>query len=148
MENTKWMRWENRNKIDNNTHPGIYFIAYSEEDISGTTFSMLEEILYIGMTISKGGFKSRLAQFNAGMEGKTGHGGADRVRFKHNDSVTFFKNTYVSVKAFLLSTSKDTPDDWRIKANCVAFEYVSFANYLEKHKRLPEFNDHTKSKKK
>jgi hypothetical protein len=148
MKNTKWYKWENRNEIPNNDEPAIYFIAYSPNDISNTEFSLIRDIIYIGMTISQGGLKSRLRQFEATMNGRSGHGGAVRVRFKHKNKDAFFKKAYISARIFPISVGRDTPNDWRIKGDCVGFEYKSFADYHEKYKMLPEFNDHNKSKKK
>jgi hypothetical protein len=148
MANTKWYKWGKRNEIVNKNQPAIYYIAYSETDISNRDFSLLKEIVYIGMTVSIGGLKSRLDQFEATMKGKTGHGGAARVLFKHKSYDTFFRKAYVSAKIFPISETRDTPSDWRIKSECVGLEYKSFADYLEQYKMLPEFNDLKKSRKK
>jgi hypothetical protein len=148
MANTKWYKWEKRNEIESKNQPAIYYIAYSETDISKSDFSLLKEIVYIGMTVSIGGLKSRLDQFEATMRGKTGHGGAARVLFKHKEADAFFRKAYVSARIFPISTTRDTPNDWRIKSECVGLEYKSFADYLEQYNMLPEFNDHKKSKKK
>ncbi len=149
MTNTKWYRWSDRNKITNKNQPAVYFIAYSEKDISDKDFSFIKEIVYIGMTISLNGLKGRLDQFEAAMKGKDGvHGGAERVRFKYKDSGKFFEKTYISAKIFALSDTRETADDWRTKGDCVRHEYKSFADYIDKFKCLPEFNDQKKSKKK
>ena len=147
--NTKWIPWNQRNNISKNDQPAIYYIAYSELNIEGNDFSYIEEIVYIGMTISNNGIKGRLDQFEKAMKGSDGvHGGAERVRFKHKDANEFFKNTYVSACIFELSKEKNTSNDWRIKGDCVGHEYKSFAEYLDQHNKLPEFNDMKKSKKK
>ena len=95
-----------------------------------------------------GQFPITRIQFEATMNGKTGHGGAERVLFKHKNPDKFFSKAYVSAKIFPLSATRDTPNDWRTKSKCVGFEFKSFADYLEKYNMLPEFNDHKKSKKK
>ena len=148
MENTKWYKWKDRNKIENRNQPAVYFIAHSNEDISGNEFSMRKEIVYIGMTISKNGLKGRLDQFENTMKGlfRT-HGGAERVMFKHTNYRDFFEKAYISAKIFPLSISRDTPNDWRVKGDCAGHEYKSFADYKEEFKELPEFNDPNKSKK-
>ena len=144
--NTKWIPWNQRNNISKKDQPAIYYIAYSEENIEGNDFSYIEEIVYIGMTISNNGLKSRLDQFEKAMKGLNDvHSGAERVRFKHKDANDFFKKTYVSACIFELSKEKNTSNDWRIKGDCVGHEYKSFAEYLDKHKKLPEFNDTKKS---
>ncbi len=147
--NSNWKKWNQKNSTQNLNQPGIYYLAYSENDISDTPFDMIKEIIYIGMTISKNGVKGRLGQFVSAMKGKKGiHGGGDRVKFKHNDEKSFFDKLYVSVCSFQLSNSGETSNDWRIKAECVKHEYVSFADYIDKQGQLPEFNDQKRSKKK
>jgi hypothetical protein len=148
-QNTKWVPWKKRETISKKNQPGIYYIAHSNKDLEGHDFSYIEEIAYIGMTISKKGLKGRLDQFEKAMYGSNGiHGGAERVRFKHNDANSFFENTYISVCIFELSSEMNTSNDWRIKGDCVGHEYKSFAEYLDQHKKLPEFNDQKRSKKK
>ena len=97
-KNTKWISWENRNQIEERNQPAIYFIAYSEsEDLTNRDFALIEEIVYIGMTISKKGLKGRLDQFEKAMRGADGvHGGAERVRFKYNDAKKFFSSLSIS----------------------------------------------------
>ncbi len=144
----KWIHWKNRNQILDIRQPGIYFIAYSLNDMSNHDFKFQKEIVYIGMSISKKGVLGRLYQFKRAMEGKNGiHGGAERVRFKHKNYLHFFENCYLYVDTFVLS-EKDEVFNWKQKGECVKQEYVSFANYFEKHGELPEFNDQKRSKKK
>ena len=149
MSNTKWFKWSDRNQITNSNQAAVYFLAFSESDISGNGFTFIKEIIYIGMTISHNGLKGRLNQFESGMIGKNGiHGGAERVRFKHNNAELFLKNLYISARIFELSETRNTSNDWRIKGDCVGHEYKSFAEYMDKFDSLPEFNDQSKSKKK
>ena len=144
----KWIHWKNRNEIPGIKQPGIYFIAYSLNNMSNHDFKLQQEIVYIGMSISKKGVLGRLYQFKRAMEGKNGiHGGAERVRFKHKKHLHFFENCYLYVDTFELSES-DEVYNWKQKGECVKHEYVSFANYIEKHEELPEFNDQKRSKKK
>ena len=144
--NTKWTSWGNRNQIQN-IQPGVYYLAHTEQNISGNDFSMIKEIIYIGVTISKGGTKGRLGQFRDTMERNyNNHGGAQRVRFKHKNSTLFFNNLYVSVLPFPLLSNNG--DDLRIKGECLKHEYVSFAEYVDLYGVLPEFNDQKRSLKK
>jgi hypothetical protein len=148
-ENTKWYKWVNRNGIKFRNQPAVYYIAYTNVDISGQDFTYLKDIIYIGVTTSQEGLKGRLDNFENSMKGINGvHGGAERVRFKHKDFATFFANAYVSAKIFELSSNRNSPNDWRIKGDCLGDEYKSIATYLEMYEELPEFNDHKKSKKK
>jgi len=148
-KNTKWVSWKNRNSIPHRNQPAIYFIAYVDQNIEGQDFTYREEIIYIGMTISKSGLKGRLDQFEKAMYGSEKvHGGAERVRFKYSNAKSFFDNAFVSACIFELSKNGNTADDWRIKGDCVGHEYKSFADYIDQHKKLPEFNDQKRSKKK
>jgi len=78
---SQWSRCQDRNTLPDLQYPGVYAIALSNDDISGKPFSWRPEIIYFGMTNSKGGLKSRLRQFENTIIGKNGHGGAHRVRF-------------------------------------------------------------------
>lgn len=150
MENTKWYKWKDRNNIPNKDQPAVYYIAYSKNDISNQEFTCIEETIYIGMTISLKGLKGRLDQFEYAMNRtEIGiHGGADRVKFKHKKPEIFFNNAYISARIYPLLSKCNTPDDLRIKGDCVGDEYKAIAEYLEKYNHLPEFNDQKKSRKK
>ncbi len=146
---TSWYKWTDRKKITLKNQPAVYFIAISDVDLSGQTFSLLPEIVYIGMTISRSGLNGRLNQFEKAIKGSNNvHGGAERVRFKHKNADFLSKKTYVSAYLFPLSVKRDTANDWRIKAACVAKEYSSFADYIDLFGVLPEFNDAKRSPKK
>ena len=82
---SNWKKWINKNSFDNINYPGVYCIALSNDNIENKQFSWLEDIIYIGMTNSIGGLKSRLNQFDNTIKGKKGHGGAKRVKFKYNN---------------------------------------------------------------
>ena len=114
---------------------------------------MKKEIIYIGMTISQNGIKGRLYQFERAIRGiKNVHGGGDRVRYWMDKEkileTTFFNNLYLSVELFPISSLTYEPDILRQKGECVKHEYISFAEFYEKHSRLPQFNDRNKSPKK
>jgi len=50
--------------------PGIYAIAYSNEDLSGKKFDYIEDIVYFGLSLNKRGLQGRLSQFFYGLNGK------------------------------------------------------------------------------
>jgi len=144
---TKWTKWENRNSLEGMNFPGIYCIAISEIDLSEINFNWISEIKYVGMTNSIKGLKGRLKQFDNTIIGKTGHGGADRFRFKHENYQDLVRTLYVSVCSFECNVKSNSPKDLRIMGEVTKLEYDSFANYSEKFNRLPEFNDKVQSKK-
>lgn len=144
----KWTKWKSRKSIPQIKQPGVYFIALSDQDISGQSFRYIEEIIYVGVSISIKGVQGRLYQFKKAMEGRNGvHGGAERVRFKHTEIRKFFDRIYICVKPFPL-TENDPVFNWKQKGECLKEEYVSIATYLNHFGRLPEFNDQKRSKKK
>ncbi|WP_069132981.1 class-II aminoacyl-tRNA synthetase family protein [Rhodohalobacter halophilus] len=144
----KWTKWKSRRTIPQIKQPGVYYIALSDQDISGQPFRFIEEIIYVGVSISKKGVLGRLYQFKKAMEGINGvHGGAERVRFKHTEVRDFFSRVYICVNSFPL-TENDHVFNWKQKGECLKEEYVSIAMYLDHFGRLPEFNDQKRSKKK
>ena len=142
-----WKKWVNRDKINNINYPGIYAISISLQNIEDKKFSWLAEIKYIGMTNSVSGLKGRLKQFDNTIIGKTGHGGADRFRYKHQDYKELIEHLYVSVMPFQCNVKSNNPEDLRIMGKVAQFEYDCFAEYVNIFGCLPEFNDKIKSKK-
>src|ERR1017187_4070072 len=93
---SSWVRWLERDKLGETLkYPGVYAIALSDKDFTLSQFVWCEEIIYIGMTNSKGGLKSRLQQFENTIKGKEGHGGAKRVLFKHFDGNLLVSQLFV-----------------------------------------------------
>ena len=148
LENfSTWKKWINRNDLDNISYPGIYIISISHRNIDGEKFSWLSEIAYIGMTNSVAGLKGRLKQFDNTIIGKTGHGGADRFRYKHQNYEELIEHMYVSVVPFECDVKSSQPKDLRIMGKVAQFEYDCFAEYVELFGGLPEFNDKKNSPK-
>jgi hypothetical protein len=145
---SQWIKWSKRNNLLQLQYPGVYAIALSNKDISGTPFSWRSEIIYIGMTNSKGGLKSRLGQFENTIIGKDGHGGAHRVRFKHPNYSKLVSTLYVSVWPSECNVQSNDPMNLRIMGDVAKFEYECFATFVEHFGALPEFNDKRRSPKK
>ncbi len=145
---TIWTKWEDRNKLEGLEYPGIYAIAFSDDNLINKKYFLCSEIIYFGMTNSKGGLRSRLQQFDNTIIGKTGHGGAHRVRYKYPNYQELVEKLYVSVCSFPCEVTSNTPKDLRIMGEVTKYEYKCFADYVEKYHRLPEFNDKKLSPKK
>ena len=145
---TNWTHWKDRQRLPDLSYPGVYAIAIAKTDISGTPFSWIPEIVYVGMTNAKGGLKSRLGQFDNTIKGKRGHGGGKRVRFKHKEYKTLSSKSYVSVCAFNCDVEAMDPHNLRIMGEVTKYEYECFALFVEKFGQLPEFNDKQRSPKK
>ena len=143
-----WHRWENRSRIPGKEYPGVYAIALSKKDISGQRFSWKSEIIYVGMTNSVGGIKSRLQQFQNTIRGGRGHGGAYRVRYKHKKYDVLAPTLYVSACYTVCDVTSKKPKDLRRMGEVAKKEYECFAVFVRRFGRLPEFNDMKRSPKK
>jgi len=123
-------------------------VAISKAGLGGTAFSWTPDIVYIGMTCAKGGLKGRLRQFDDTMAGKrTCHGGADRVRYKHEVYSTFARKAYVAVWSVKCSPADVTPKCLRALGRVAALEFICWADFHERCGALPEFNDKARSPK-
>ncbi len=130
------------------SYPGVYIVCKTNKNIDGNDFSWFEDIVYIGMTNSKNGLKGRLKQFDNTISKKQkDHGGAQRVLYKHPTYDNLVKNLFVSIRPFECNVSSNNTEDLRIMGKVSEFEYICFAEYVEKFKRLPEFNDKKRSPK-
>jgi hypothetical protein len=136
-----WQRWSGRDQLARLASPGVYAIAHATHDMSGQAFSWRDEIVYIGMTNAASGLRGRLRQFDNTIAGKKGHGGADRVRFKHRDYASLCSCLYVSVAAFDCNPTSGMAADLRMMGEVARFEYMCFAHFVELYDKLPEFND-------
>ena len=135
------IRWKEMLSLKDLSFPGVYALAVSSTNISGTTFDWIKKIIYFGMTNSAGGLKARLRQFDNTIKGKEGHGGGKRVRFKYRNYDRLAKKLFVSVCPVRCNIKSKQPDDL-IKMGEVAYlEYYCFAKYVELFGRLPKFND-------
>lgn len=130
-----------REDLDNIEFPGVYVILYTGKDIANRPFAWRKEIIYIGMTNAAKGLKGRLKQFDNTIVGKRGHGGADRVRYKHRNYSKLIKHLYVTVASFKADVNSNQPKDLKTMGDVAKFEYQCFAHFVEKYGQLPEFNN-------
>jgi hypothetical protein len=142
-----WRSWSSRDEALGAEYPGVYALAYSTRDIAGKPFSWRREIIYFGMTNAAYGLKGRLKQFDNTILGRTGHGGADRVRFKYRDYSKLVRKLYVAVAPFKCGAISDEPRDLRTMGEVAKFEYLCLAYFVEHFRKLPEFNDKKNSPK-
>ena len=144
---SKWVPWERRDELKNIHFPGVYIIRISKRNISGRAFSWHKEIAYIGMTNGVSGLKGRLKAFDNTIRGKRGHGGADRFRYKHQNYSELTEMLFVSVASFKADVASNLPKDLLVMGNVAKFEYQCFAEYVNTHGELPEFNNKKEPKK-
>jgi len=139
---TKWVKWSERNSLSDMKYPGVYVCAIEDNYFNPSSdFEWLKQVIYIGMTNSAGGLRARLKQFDNTILGRTGHGGADRVRYKHQDYKTLVNTLFVSVASFTCDVRSNQPKDLMVMGEVAKFEYDCFAEFVKKHGALPEFNN-------
>lgn len=144
---SRWLRWLDRNQHLGITYPGIYLIAHTHVPLADKAFTWRPDIIYIGMTNSIAGIRSRMQQFDNTLAGKTGHGGADRVRYKFRKYKPLCQRLYVAVVIFACDVTSASPIDLRRMGDVAQFEYRCLAHFAERFKRVPEFNDKKKAPK-
>ena len=139
---TQWSPWHERGQLAGMKYPGIYVIAIADSAFHPSeAFRWLSQVVYIGMTNSATGLRGRLQQFDNTIIGKTGHGGADRVRFKHQNYQALTDKLFVSVASFECNVKSNQPADLLVMGDVAKFEYECFAEFVRIHGALPEFND-------
>jgi hypothetical protein len=137
----EWTPWHDRNDISGLKHPGVYVIAHAPEPMVPKAFEWRKEVIYIGMTNSESGLRGRLKQFDNTIIGKTGHGGADRVRYKFRDYHALTPCLYVAVAPFECDVTSASASDLRTMGDVAQFEYLCFAHFVDRFGQLPEFNN-------
>jgi hypothetical protein len=136
-----WHPWSQRRDIAKSKCPGVYAIARSRQKLTSRAFSLRRDIIYFGMTNGASGLQGRLRQFDTTISGKRlAHGGADRVRHGYASYSRLVPHLYVSVARFACDPKSNLPADLRKMGNVVRFEYLCFAEFVERFKRLPRFN--------
>jgi hypothetical protein len=136
-----WTSWKNKNNLSGINYPGIYVIAYTSTNLNGTKFSWHHEIIYIGMTNSKGGLRSRLHQLDRTLKGKINkHGGADRIKYIHSNYDAFCENAYVTILPVKCDPSKIEPQQLIKMSDVPKYEYLCWAEYIDRYGELPKFN--------
>jgi hypothetical protein len=143
----EWCKWGDFASLDKAALPGVYALMVSDKDWTGRGFTIAAEIVYFGMTNAKAGLRGRLKQFENTIQGKTGHGGAERVRNRHRDYHDLVRRLYVAIAPFEANVTSNHPEDLRVMGRVAEFEYLCFAAFVEAFGRLPEFNDKKRSPK-
>ena len=150
LQFSKWHPWGSREGLgDVLNFPGIYALAISNSALAGEKFSLIAEISYFGMTNSIAGLRGRLKQFDNTINGKTGHGGAERFMSDYKDKVekTLVPNLYVAIWPFECDVKSNLPHDLLIMGEVAKAEFVCFAEYSKKFTKLSKYNDKSASPK-
>ncbi|MBX9943696.1 MAG: hypothetical protein K2Y40_06425 [Reyranella sp.] len=134
-----WQRWSDRASRPTCRNPGIYALAFSDADLTDAAFTVLEGIVYFGMT--NGTLEDRLDNFHKTVTlSKCQHGGADRFLFKHRVFSDVVERLYLAQWPFDVFSAATAADKLRLKGRVLQAEYECFAAYVEKFEQLPEFN--------
>ena len=136
-----WIRWDDRNKLPDLKYPGVYAIAISEKALVGKRFSWVKEIVYFGMTNAVAGLRGRLKQFDNTLNGKLGHGGADRFRHNYPKRTDLVARLFVAIAIFECEVNSDTPADLLVMGDVAKAEYECLAQYAKAFKCRPKYND-------
>lgn len=141
-----WMPWNERNDHPEISFPGVYAVARFGSPPTAR-FTFCDEVIYFGMTNSKGGLKYRLKQFDRTISGHLEHGGADRVLHAYPNYSQLVQKLYVAVAPFPCDVTSNSPQDLCVMGEVARLEYLCFAAYARKFGRLPRFNDKSGSPK-
>jgi hypothetical protein len=143
-----WLPWSQRKEFLRSGCPGVYAVARSSKDLTDKAFKLRAEIIYFGMTNAISGLQGRLQQFDNTISGKRlAHGGADRVRHGYASYARLAPQLYVSIARFACDPTSGLPADLRKMGSVARFEYLCFAEFVERFGRLPRFNDKTNAPK-
>lgn len=142
-----WKAWQARGSLTGLHFPGVYAIAISHHDLSNKPYAWLPEIVYFGMTNSVSGLRGRLKQFDNTINGKVGHGGAERFRYDFPPSNGLLDRLYVAVAPFECNVISNAPTDLITMGSVAKAEYECFAKFVELFRRLPKYNDKKNSPK-
>jgi hypothetical protein len=135
-----WMSWNERNSHPQIASPGVYAVARFDRPPTAR-FTLCDDVIYFGMTNSKGGLRYRLKQFDRTISGHLEHGGADRVLHAYPSYSRLVPKLYVAVAPFPCDVTSNEPQDLCTMGDVARFEYLCFAAYARKFGRLPRFND-------
>jgi len=138
---SKWVSFNKRNELENEhwKSPGVYAIAYSQEDLSKRDFEynpLDQRIVYFGMSNAKAGLQGRLNQFAQTIdEGYVLHGGAERFIFHYREiqpDPQWKDKLFVSICPFVdCDVTSNHPKDLRLMGKVANAEYDCFAEYIE-----------------
>ena len=156
---SKWIHINNKDELMRKEElkraghyiPGIYAIAYSNNNLSGTEFDYIEDIIYFRMSINKRGLQGRLYELFRTINNKSkGHRGAERMcqelskensSWKNNIYISLLPCIYCRVK--FISPEGNITDDDCIHlihiGDITKHEYMCLFEYAKRYNKLPRF---------
>ena len=146
MRISTWYKWKDWNTFPNIAYPGIYFVAYSKDSLAGRTFNMTSKVAYVGMA-HRQTLKQRLQQFDDTISGKKcRHGGADRMRYEHQDYRKLQKSLYVAMLHKTYRPKNIDAATLLSMGEVLQLEYFFFAEFFKLYGCLPKFNESSSKK--
>jgi hypothetical protein len=127
-------------------YPGVYLLAFASERFAGETIKP-DQVLYVGMSNSAGGVRSRLKQFIKGIERNGYHSGAMRFYREQCKGEPFAKlktRKRLYVAALTIECEGDKvdaePTDLRLMGHVACLEYYAIARIAQKTGKKPALN--------
>ena len=145
---SKWMSWVKRLNFAGGENPGIYMISITEKDLEGKD-PQYQDVVYIGMTNSRGGLFNRWQQFDNSIKSDkitgNGHSGGDRVYEEMKCSYDDWKkklNLFVCGQAIQCNTTKAdrTPDDLVKMGEIRYLECLAISEFKKAMDKEPKYN--------
>jgi hypothetical protein len=139
---SSWFAWSDRTDFPNAKYPGVYLIAITQRNIA-RCYPRWCDVVYIGMTISRGGLAARWQQFFRSIQGGEGHSGGKTIYAELGEYSSWRKKLYVAAKTIDCNVAKPRPRDHRRMGWVAYFEHEAFAKYQEMTGDVrPRFNIH------
>ena len=156
---SKWVHYNNKsdlarkNELKQSGHyvPGVYAIAYSNNNLSGLEFDYIKDIVYFGVSVNKKGLQGRLYQLFCSINNKNKqHGGAERMRQELSKECIDWKNKiYISLlPCIYCSVNFISPEGNITQDDCINLvymgdiakqEYMCLFEYSKRYNKLPRF---------
>ena len=136
-----WRTWDDRHSIGNAKYPGVYILAITRKNLSGSRANV-EDACYIGMTNNQKGLAGRWYQFDRAIHGKRGHSGGNTVYAELGHYSKWNKRLYVAAVPVPCNTRDPSPKDYILMGVVAFLEYAAFAKFrrMRSKRSKPEFN--------
>ena len=140
LQFSNWYVWEYRNRFPKVEFPGVYVLSIiNSPDLVGQR-PYWHDVVYVGMTNSRGGLRSRWNQFNRATRGKGGHSGGNSIYQELGHYSTWGQSLYVAGMAIECNVTSPSGNDY-LRMGWVAYlEFEAFSSYCEKVGGHPRFN--------
>lgn len=125
---SRWTPWESRFDISGREYPGVYVIAISDDDLAGHAVRW-RDVVYVGMTKSKGGLTQRWSQFQNSIRGRNGHSGGWTIFQALGSFDDWTSNLFVAAMPVRCNPADPNPTDLRRLGWVAYLEYEAFSKF-------------------